>query len=60
MVRCKVRFLVWLIDVANFPNYGGGMIICPGASCSDGVLDICIVHGISRFGLLRIFPQVFA
>lgn len=51
---------VWLIAVANIPNYGGGMLICPGASCSDGVLDICIVHGISRFEFLRIFPQVFA
>ncbi len=51
---------VWLIAVANFPNYGGGMNICPGASYSDGVLDICIVHGISRFELMRIFPLVFA
>jgi len=51
---------VWLIAVANLPNYGGGMFICPGASCSDGLLDLCIVYGISRFKLLRIFPQVFA
>ena len=51
---------VWLIAVANFPNYGGGMRICPGASCSDGVFDICVVHGISRLEFLRIFPQVFA
>ncbi|WP_199620413.1 diacylglycerol/lipid kinase family protein [Paenibacillus alkalitolerans] len=50
---------VWLIAAANFPNYGGGMVICPGASYSDGVLDICIVHGISRFELVRVFPLVF-
>ncbi len=50
---------VWLVAVANFPNYGGGMRICPAASCTDGVFDICVVHGISRFKFLRIFPQVF-
>jgi diacylglycerol kinase (ATP) len=51
---------VWLIAVANIPNYGGGMNICPEASYTDGVFDICIVHGISRFEVIRIFPQVFA
>lgn len=56
----EMRFSdVWLIAVANIPNYGGGMIICPGASYTDGVFDICIVHGISRFEVIRIFPQVF-
>ncbi|XID94806.1 diacylglycerol/lipid kinase family protein [Paenibacillaceae bacterium WGS1546] len=51
---------VWLIAVANIPNYGGGMHICPDASYTDGVFDICIVHGISRFGVIRIFPRVIA
>lgn len=50
---------VWLIAAANFPNYGGGMMICPGASYADGVFDICIVHGISRLQLIRIFPKVY-
>lgn len=55
----EMRFSnVWLIAVANIPNYRGGMIICPGASYTDGVFDICIVHGISRFEVIRIFPQV--
>lgn len=50
---------VWLIAVANIPNYGGGMNICPEASYTDGVFDICIVHGISRFEALRLLPLVF-
>lgn len=50
---------VWLIAVANFPNYAGGMMICPGAYYSDGVFHICIVHGISRWKLIQIFPNVF-
>jgi diacylglycerol kinase (ATP) len=50
---------VWLIAVANFPFYGGGMAICPEARCDDGMLDICVVHNISRWKLLRVFPHVF-
>lgn len=50
---------IWLIAVANFPNYGGGMIICPGACHYDGEFHICIVDGLSRWELLRIFPAVF-
>ncbi|MEB3102890.1 diacylglycerol/lipid kinase family protein [Ferviditalea candida] len=49
----------WLIAVANFPNYGGGMIICPGACYFDGEFHICIVDGLSRWELLRIFPAVY-
>jgi diacylglycerol kinase (ATP) len=50
---------VWLIAVANFPFYGGGMAICPEARCDDGLLDICVVHNISRWQLLQVFPKVF-
>lgn len=50
---------VWLIAVANIPNYGGGMNICPEASYTDGVFDICIVHGISRFEAIRLFPRIY-
>lgn len=51
---------VWLIAIANFPNYAGGMMICPGACYSDGVFHICIVQGLSRLKLVRIFPKVFS
>lgn len=50
---------VWLIAAANLPYYGGGMKICPNAQFSDGIMDICIVSGISRIKLLLIFPKVF-
>lgn len=50
---------VWLIAVANFPNYAGGMMICPAACYTDGFFHICIVQGISRWELVRIFPNVF-
>jgi diacylglycerol kinase (ATP) len=50
---------VWLIAVANLPFYGGGMIICPKAKSNDGLFDICIVQGMTKFEFLRIFPLVF-
>lgn len=50
---------VWVVAIANFPNYGGGMMICPGACHTDGIFHVCIVHGISRWELLRLFPSVY-
>lgn len=50
---------VWLIAIANMPYYGGGMKICPDARHDDGILNICLVEGISRFDLLKFFPRVF-
>ncbi|WP_242281021.1 diacylglycerol kinase family protein [Bacillus cereus group sp. BfR-BA-01347] len=50
---------VWLIAVANLPFYGGGLVICPEAESNDGLFDICIVQGMSKWEFLRIFPLVF-
>jgi diacylglycerol kinase (ATP) len=49
---------VWLIAIANAPNYGGGMCICPQADLTDGQLDICVIHHITRWRLLLLFPQL--
>ncbi|KQL46896.1 hypothetical protein AN963_18585 [Brevibacillus choshinensis] len=49
----------WLITIANIPNYGGGMLICPGAVSDDGFAEICVVSNVGRLGLLRAFPQIF-
>lgn len=50
---------VWLLAAANTPYYGGGMKICPAAAPNDRLLNVCVVHRLSRFGLLRAFPQVY-
>jgi diacylglycerol kinase (ATP) len=50
---------VWLVAIANIPFYGGGMMICPHAQSDDGLLDVCIVHGISRWKLVTLLPRVF-
>jgi diacylglycerol kinase (ATP) len=50
---------VWLIAIANTPNYGGGIKICPDACYHDGLFDICIVHSITKWDLLRTFPKAY-
>jgi diacylglycerol kinase (ATP) len=48
-----------LCAVANSPCFGGGMMITPEAKIDDGLLDLFIVHKISRPELIRIFPKVY-
>lgn len=48
-----------LIAVGNAPWYGKGMKMCPDASITDGLLDLTIVHPVSRATLVRIFPTVY-
>lgn len=49
-----------LVSVANSPSLGGGMRIVPHADLSDGLLDVFIVHPLSRWRLIGVFPKVFA
>jgi diacylglycerol kinase (ATP) len=49
-----------LAAFANTPVYGGGMKIAPRAQMDDGLLDVCIVGGVSPFKLFCMFPTVFA
>ncbi|SEO41273.1 diacylglycerol kinase family protein [Paenibacillus sp. OV219] len=48
----------WMAAICNVPAYGGGLRICPEASPSDGLLDICIVHTCTPLQLLRLFPTL--
>ena len=56
--REQVYDKAWLVSVCNLPSYGGGLLICPQAKADDGQLDVCVVHGCSRWELLRLFPTV--
>ena len=49
-----------LVSVANTPSLGGGMRIVPDAELTDGLLDVFIVHPLSRAALLRVLPRVYA
>jgi len=57
----KVRkfYEVWLVAVANGPNYAGGIQICPGAVHDDGFLNVCIIHGLKKWELLRLLPKAY-
>lgn len=49
----------WLVAVANAPAYGGGITICPDAVFNDGLLNVCIVHGLKKWEMLKMFPKTY-
>ena len=49
-----------LVAIGNGPSYGGGMRVCPDARFDDGLFDILVVHQISTFEFLKVFPKVFS
>jgi len=49
-----------LIAVANAGMFGGGMRICPLADPGDGLLDITIIHPVSRFTLIRLLKSMYS
>jgi diacylglycerol kinase (ATP) len=48
-----------MVAVANAPQYGGGMRVCPDASVDDGLIDVCVVGAIPRRTFIAVFPRVF-
>jgi diacylglycerol kinase (ATP) len=48
-----------LAAFANTPMYGGGMKIAPRAQMDDGLLDVCVVGGVSKVKLASVFPTVY-
>lgn len=48
-----------LVAVGNAGYVGGGMAICPDADVSDGMLDLTIVHPVSRGTFIRLLPALF-
>jgi YegS/Rv2252/BmrU family lipid kinase len=47
------------VAAANAKAYGGGMLLAPGASLSDGLLDVVMISEISKLRFLRLLPTVF-
>lgn len=50
---------VWFATVSNQPFFGGGMKISPNSNPSDGVIELTVVHDLSRLKLLFVFATVF-
>jgi diacylglycerol kinase (ATP) len=49
---------ITLAAFGNTRSYGGGLLICPNADPTDGLLDITMAHSASRTRLVRLFPTV--
>ncbi|SFD61795.1 diacylglycerol kinase [Actinopolyspora alba] len=48
-----------LVAIGNGPSYGGGMRICPGASCVDGWFDVTVIGPVAARRLIRLLPTVY-
>jgi diacylglycerol kinase (ATP) len=48
-----------LIAIGNGSSYGGGMRVCPDADLSDDLLDIMILHPVSKMEFIKVFPTVY-
>lgn len=49
-----------LIAIANGPSYGGGMMVCPDASYTDGLFDIMILEPLNKLRFITLFPRVYS
>jgi diacylglycerol kinase (ATP) len=49
---------ITLAAFGNTRSYGGGLLICPNADPTDGLLDVTMAHSASRTKLVRLFPTV--
>jgi YegS/Rv2252/BmrU family lipid kinase len=48
------------VAAANSKSYGGGMLLAPGASLQDGLVDVVIISQIPKLRFLRLLPTVFS
>ncbi|GEK33869.1 diacylglycerol/lipid kinase family protein [Kurthia sibirica] len=49
----------YLVVASNQPYFGGGMKISPTSLMDDGLIELTIVHNISKLRLLAVFGTVF-
>lgn len=52
--------LINSVIVANGKYFGGGMRVAPDAIMDDGLLDIVIIHHMSRLMLFKSFPSIYS
>lgn len=48
-----------LVAVGNGPSFGGGLRITEGAALDDGLLDVVLLHPVTRTDLVRTFPRLY-
>jgi YegS/Rv2252/BmrU family lipid kinase len=52
-------FSGYSVAAANSKAYGGGMLLAPGASLQDGLLDVVMVAFLPKRRFLRLLPTVY-
>ena len=48
-----------LAATGNTKSYGGGFKIVPNAHFNDGLFDVCLIHPVSSFTVLRLMVTLF-
>jgi diacylglycerol kinase (ATP) len=48
-----------VVAVGNGPAYGSGMLICPEADMTDGLLDITVVTNTPKHTFVSVLPKVY-
>ena len=48
-----------MVCVGNTAVFGGGMRACPDADPTDGLLDVTIIHPVSKATFLRLLPTMY-
>jgi diacylglycerol kinase (ATP) len=56
----QVALTAMLVAVGNGRSYGGGMLVCPDADLSDGLLDVTVLTALPTLRFLRLFPSVYS
>jgi YegS/Rv2252/BmrU family lipid kinase len=52
-------FTGYSVAAANSKEFGGGMLLAPFASLTDGLLDVVIIEDVPKLRYLRLAPTVF-
>lgn len=52
-------FDAMLCAACNTKGFGGGLLVAPEARVDDGLLDLFIVHKISRLELIKVYPKAY-
>jgi YegS/Rv2252/BmrU family lipid kinase len=53
------EFTGYSVAAANSKQFGGGMLLAPNASLTDGLLDVVIIEDMPKLRFLRLAPTVF-
>jgi YegS/Rv2252/BmrU family lipid kinase len=58
--RTPREFTGYSVAAANSKQFGGGMLLAPNASLTDGLLDVVIIEDMPKLRFLRLAPTVFS